>query len=187
MFPDLVNELLTERPDMAAARVTYGITTATNTVPIDGGATSVVCPTVGADVPAGVRVAVLIQGDADPLIVGPVPAATWDNGPSFGANFENWGGGFRSAGVLRRDGLVYLRGKCRRINSTATADARILTLAAGYRPADTEDFNVACSLTAGWARVRINSSGHVDFRHLGTNLPANEWVELSGIVFAPDA
>jgi hypothetical protein len=116
--------------------------------------------------------------------------------PTLTNSWSNYGAPYATAQYMRKNGIVYLKGLVR----SGTLNATILTLPAGYRPADAHLFNgisnfkTTGAASAGTAhthavadvavRININADGTVS---CGASLAGNGYISLSGISFVAEA
>lgn len=104
-----------------------------------------------------------------PTITGSLGA--W-SGLSFNTGWADLGGGYQGGQYRKIGDIVFLRGV---VTRTSGADTLIATLAAGYRPAAAELFNITSNGAFGY--VDISTTGTI------TLTSGNPWVSLAGIVF----
>ena len=99
--------------------------------------------------------------------------------PSFSANWSNFGsGGYSDVQYFKTlENIVYVYGLCKKSVAT-TALETILTLPAGFRPANRLVFN--SFYTSGATRIDIDASGNIIYVAAGHTI---SFLSLSGISF----
>ncbi len=98
------------------------------------------------------------------------------------SQWGEWGGAWHEPAVTKTsDGIVSVTGLIRKLGSAASGDTVICTLPEGFRP-DQEVLSPVMS-NGALGRVRIRTTGVMDWVSVTTDLPVNGYLQLSRLAY----